>query len=593
MPDLVNLSTESESYIRKPAPSVTRHPVADIVVFLSLWFVVTCLQFFSGAFSGAFGSQPDEPSHYVTGLMIRDYIAAGFPGSPTQFAESFYLHYPRVAFGLWPPLFHIASGVWMFLFGESRQSALALLATVTALWGYIFFRMLAPRFGFARSLVAALLLISLPSVQTSAAAVMLDMAVAPAILVAMIQFGRYLETESNRDALLFGIYAAVAALVKYNGLMLALLPPLCVLMTGRYFLLRRISFWIPAVVVLVVAGPWYVAMRDLVVYAAEPGVETDFWTTAAGNAFDLVQLGGPVLFVLAMIGAGLAVRSSRRQSTDSGHHARDWHANLHVSAVGVLFSSWLFHTVLYPIQGPRYLLPAAASLIMLALLALDTAVRALRFAPLKPRVTDIAAMTVLILPYAAFTFYTPKKDTADFMVVADKILATPLPANSVILVASDAVGEGAFVSEIAMRGPRSRYFVARSSKFLARQTLMGLEYKNLFETNAHLMEALDAVPVSIAVLDECGPQPCEEHRLLLARLARDMPGRWEAVDSVAKKSGGQIRIYQLKGNEGKPFNRLSIDMRYTLGGSIGTSAGEGGRSSPLREPSPNREMKKE
>ena len=85
-------------------------------------------------------------------------------------------------------------------------------------------------------------------------------------------------------------------------------------------------------------------------------------------------------------------------------------------------------------------------------------------------------------------------------------MAEPLPPGSVILPAPGAIGEGLFVSEIAMRGPRPRYFVARSTKFLAVQTLMGREYRGLFSNGPELMIALDRVPVSMVVLNESVPQ---------------------------------------------------------------------------------------
>jgi 4-amino-4-deoxy-L-arabinose transferase-like glycosyltransferase len=570
-PDQSKLSSKAEPGSRSTPSFQLGHLTTRLTVFLGLWLVVTSLQWWSGAFTGAFGSQPDEPSHYVTGVMIRDYIAAGFPWNPIQFAENFYLHYPRVAFGIWPPLFHLAYGAWMFIFGDHRQSVLALVATVTASWGYLFFRILHPRFGFALSFMAALLLISLPAVQISTLAVMLDMAAALAVLAAMIRYAKYLETESDRDAILFGLVAGLAAMVKYNGLVLVLLPPLCVLLTGRYYLLRRKSFWLPAAVVLAIAGPWYVIMRRWVSYAAEPGGAQEYWNVAAGNAIELIGLGGPVLFAVGIMGAALAIRNSRRRF--SRHPPGDWQTNLHISAVGILGASWLFHSFLYPIIGSRYLLPAAASLILLALPALDTAVRSLRpAAPAHRRFAMLAGMALLILPYAAFAFHVPRKNTQDFAKVADRVLAEALPANSVILVASDGVGEGMFVSEIAMRGPRPRYFVARSSKFLATQTLMGEEYRSLFGTGRELMEALDRVPVSIVVIDEPGLEQSGRHGQLLVSLTRGLPERWELLHTLSKESGGHIRTYRLKGNERKPFNRLSIDMRYTLGRSIGAQA---------------------
>ena len=63
---------------------------------LFLFLVTVGLQWFASAYSSEFGSDPDESSHYVTGLLVRDYIAQGFPSSPLRFAEDYYLHYPRV-----------------------------------------------------------------------------------------------------------------------------------------------------------------------------------------------------------------------------------------------------------------------------------------------------------------------------------------------------------------------------------------------------------------------------------------------------------------------------------------------------------------
>src|SRR3974390_765905 len=79
------------------------------------------------AYWSEFGGYPDEPAHYVTGLMIRDYVASGFPGSPVAYAENYYLHYPKVAFGIWGPLLHFTEAAWTLVFPPSRASMLALM----------------------------------------------------------------------------------------------------------------------------------------------------------------------------------------------------------------------------------------------------------------------------------------------------------------------------------------------------------------------------------------------------------------------------------------------------------------------------------
>src|SRR5260221_7305286 len=94
--------------------------------------LVIGLQWAAGAYRSGFGGHSDEGPHYVTGLMVRDYVAHGFPASPMRFAKDYYLHYPQVAFGHWPPVFYILQAAWTLLFPVSRASLLVLMALITA-----------------------------------------------------------------------------------------------------------------------------------------------------------------------------------------------------------------------------------------------------------------------------------------------------------------------------------------------------------------------------------------------------------------------------------------------------------------------------
>jgi predicted secreted protein len=91
------------------------------------------LQQSAHAYRTEIGAEFDDASHYVTGLMVRDYIAQGFPSSPSAFAQSYYAHYPKVGLGHWPPVFYVAEALWMLMFGNSIASVLVLMAVITAL----------------------------------------------------------------------------------------------------------------------------------------------------------------------------------------------------------------------------------------------------------------------------------------------------------------------------------------------------------------------------------------------------------------------------------------------------------------------------
>ena len=52
--------------------------VAAVVYFLVCLFI----QWRSSANLAAFGTYPDQPAHYVGGLLIRDYLTSGIARSP-------------------------------------------------------------------------------------------------------------------------------------------------------------------------------------------------------------------------------------------------------------------------------------------------------------------------------------------------------------------------------------------------------------------------------------------------------------------------------------------------------------------------------
>src|SRR5712691_10983090 len=128
-------------------------------------FVVTLL-YASGAFKTGFDHHPDEPAHFVTGLMLRDYIVEGFPSAPMTFATDFYLHYPEVAFGHWPPVFYVLQAAWMLVFGVSRTSVLCMMLATTAVLGATLYAVVSRALGtWLAGLAAAVLLVCVPLVR--------------------------------------------------------------------------------------------------------------------------------------------------------------------------------------------------------------------------------------------------------------------------------------------------------------------------------------------------------------------------------------------------------------------------------------------
>ena len=115
--------------------------------FLLFFAIVILIQYFVGAYRSEFGSEPDEAAHYVTGLMVHDYITHLFPGNPMHFAKDYYEHYPKVALGHWPPMFYVIQSAWTLIFTPSRISIILLMAVLTAGASTILFNFLRAKFG--------------------------------------------------------------------------------------------------------------------------------------------------------------------------------------------------------------------------------------------------------------------------------------------------------------------------------------------------------------------------------------------------------------------------------------------------------------
>ena len=85
-----------------------------------LLLVVLGYQVANRSFESEFGRYFDEAAHFVTGLMVHDFIAGMDWSSPVEYAENYYLHYPKVALGHWPPAFYLLQAMWFRLLEPAR-----------------------------------------------------------------------------------------------------------------------------------------------------------------------------------------------------------------------------------------------------------------------------------------------------------------------------------------------------------------------------------------------------------------------------------------------------------------------------------------
>jgi hypothetical protein len=91
-----------------------------IATVLVTALLVLLIQWKTGAWRDDFSATGDEASHFTSAVAMSQYFVSGEQiVHPYEFAFQYYLHYPKVAFGKWPPLFYVLSGVWFLVFSPS------------------------------------------------------------------------------------------------------------------------------------------------------------------------------------------------------------------------------------------------------------------------------------------------------------------------------------------------------------------------------------------------------------------------------------------------------------------------------------------
>lgn len=538
-------------------------PVVAAGIFLLLALLS---QWLSGSYKNDFAGSPDEPAHYVTGLMLHDYLLTWPPAAPLRFAEQFYLHYPKVALGHWPPVFYMLQAGWMLLFSTSRASLLVLMAMLAAALAFTVYRIVRGLYDPVAALATATLLLLLPLIQQYTGMLMTEIPVALFCLWAALAFARYLDKGRWQDAARFGTFAALAIMTKGSALALALTAPLAMSFARRFELIRRKATWLAALIVAAICGPWYV----LTFHMAENGwSETGGWQFVARavpfNLWKVIAMGGPAIATLAVIGLYAKIVQPRLV----GRRV----AGIWASLGGLLVSVFVFQSLVPASLDDRHLITLAAPLIILVAAGIEFIAMRVRVAGVNFSRRTFAMTALTCVAFFAGTFAIPKQAPRGFSMIAQDLLARPEFAHSVLLVSSQHDGEGIFIAAIAMNEKRPGHVVLRGSKVLAESLWTEESYRLLYETPEAMMKYLASVPVGVLVLD-LTPGPLRHpHNEQLMQMLQQYPDRWQLLGTYPKNGkppvpGQQVRVYKQLNVSAHPAGKLRIDMQPMLGKNI-------------------------
>jgi hypothetical protein len=518
---------------------------------LLLLLTALVLQARAGAYLSELGTlSSDEAAHFVSGLMVRDYLTGALGADPLGYAREYYAHYPKVAIGNWPPVFYALQGVWMALLPAHPRSVLALIALVAATTAWIVYLVLRGRVGAVSAGFGALLFLLLAPVSRHLSGVMAELPLTLFVTAAVWFWIRFVDGGRGRDAALFGAATVLAVLTKGNGLLLCLVPPLSILLGRHWGVLRSRPLWYTCLAAVVVAAPWTWFFFDTV-RAGWSSMDFSAAFTGQALAFYTSRLVGSMgIGVAGAVAIGAWARMGPDRSEGDG---AIWSA-----AAAAIIAVILFHSLVPAGLETRHLIIACPFVAILAAAGVRAvAVRAER--RLRPRTVALAIVVATAGSLTAALLRIPRRVIHGYGAAAGLVRSLAAPGPGTALIASDPIGEGAYIVGAAIRDPaRPRDTVWRASKLLASATWAGRDYQLRARDEPELLRLIDRAGIRWVVLDRTADD--EPHLRLLERAIADRSRRFRLrrqlpVTRPDRSSAVGISVYEVVGAPGGPSGR--------------------------------------
>jgi hypothetical protein len=472
--------------------SNSAHSGVWAVTGYSAYFILALLQqHITHAASIGFGSYADEPSHYLSGLMLRDYFLSGLKQSPVDYISNYYLHLPMIGIGHWPPVFYLAEAAWMLVFGYTRADIIVFIAVITALTSLTVCLATRDVLAWPGAFVMGAIVQAIPIVRWSNSVVMTDLFTGMVILWAALSLGKFLNTERTSHAIYFGLLASLALLTKPAAACLALVAIPAILLVRKPRLLKSPALWGAALMVAAITACWYLATWHLARYGSDGG--------SLGESLRLVAIGSitgvvrQLNVVLLLFGVGVYL-FFRKPSRDG------------VRAVLILLPIFMVVILVLARVGveSRLLIPAMLPMVIVSADGVCWLSRYLaKTASFRVWSTGLVA-GALLLTYVIATPGKVRWITADGGIggLVSKILSDGDTPTMVMVAGPDGASDGRMIATLAesMR-VRPGNIVVRATKVFAVTNWNGTQYSCRVSRPEQVIEELDTDGISLLAID--------------------------------------------------------------------------------------------
>lgn len=439
---------------------------------IALTLIVVQIQ--AGAFTAEFTGHPDEPAQFVSGLAVYDYLTTLPRGNPLIWAGNYYLHYPKVAIGQWPPAWHVTEALWWMVWGPSRASVMFLQCITGLVALTVLYRLCRTFLPLPVIMGVVALTIAAPVFQQSLGEAMADLSCLLWTVLFMHAAVRFLDKRDQVSLILLGVTLTMAAMTK--GTAVCLVPvAVAVVLANRKHVRIPIGLILAGGAAAVAAVAWYVQAGNVLAWAGISGNEP--W---------------PGALVGHLVGWGflaVAVVGLRRNS-------------LALVSAGIVVSALGCSVLVRAMREDRHWIIALPAILTLA-----------GFAVSRFRSPAFAAM--LLLPgLILFPWARVRQSQSEFGKLLRQV---SLPSR--MLVSSPGMGEGSWIAVVCLAEKRPGSYIVRATKVLAEEGWSGEGYRLLTVDAEAVLRRIDELALDLVVLDVMPvPSPPPHHALLSGAL---------------------------------------------------------------------------
>ena len=481
-----------------PIPK-TRGWVRLLIAFVVAFDVAAFFQWADGAFQSEFGGHPDEATHYLTGLRVRDAALHTWDRAHVGGVQ-----HPMAALRR-TPASDAAQGAWMLVFGTSRIAALLFMAALAAATTTLIFGVVRREFGDWAAVTAALLWLCAPAVRESYETILPELSIAFLTTLAGVLCARWLDAANTR------------------------LP------ASRHWSVHSLS-WI---------GPGVAALGIAAILKSMPGDPRAFWPFLKSGALNL----GIAAAMFAIVGLVI------RRRSDVPPNA------VWVTMLAFITGVLVARCLKVGISDVRVLIVATPALAMFAvrgavslagIVGSQTAI-AREFS--RRRALWIFLLLLLALPPDLLSHR--QKEWQGFGPAALALIEESRGV-SLALVVSDPRGEGMLISEIAMHDPQRQISIERGSETLvdaAGSAPRGRPMERFLE-DEQLFAHLTSGRIRYIVLDSAVPEETHAgyHDQVRRVLENNVRSFWPIADSPiirdGEPQGHPLRIFRVMKPDG-------------------------------------------